>query len=400
MASEFDFLRVKWPKLAAIAADASRLVDISPSSAINSLQTYCQWAADIALDIFEIQVSGGASQMERLEAIQASGLVPAEILQKFHNVRSAGNRTLQELKSSTDLARACVSDCRDIGQWLFREADKEGWPRSESYAPRYGRIPIEGMAGAPKYDPEFGGSGMGFSRIMRRYGSYITLAAGLLIIAGIAAAVIIGLSNRAQNQQQLLITPTPVAETTPMPDSISLATATPEPTATLEPFVYIEELQPSNKWDEYFHTGKWNYKGNTNNFKVNGTVYEHGIGMFIDSRTILENEARKEASYNLNGMFNKISFSIGADQDFGRYDNRQISGTYIVVIECDGVTVYDSGRQDYEFFAEESVTLTQLGAPSPQRMVIKLIQRKGEKGTLNIVLADFKLYYDPSVSSN
>ena len=148
MASEFDFLRVKWPKLAAMAADASRLADVSPSSALSSLRTYCEWATDIALDFYELQVAGGASQIEKLEALQTSGMVPAEILQKFHNVRSAGTRTsLREIESASLLVHSSIGDCLDIGQWLFREAEKEGWPHIEGYSQSYGAIPMAGIQG-------------------------------------------------------------------------------------------------------------------------------------------------------------------------------------------------------------------------------------------------------------
>ena len=171
MASEFDFLRVKWPKLAAMAADATRLADVSPSSSLLSLRTFCEWACDITLDFYELQVAGGASQIEKLEALQASGMVPSEILQKFHNVRSAGNRTTQkEAESASILVHGCIADCFDIGQWLFREAEKEGWPHVEGYSQSYGVIPMTGLSTEDGAGYDVGGSNKKFSmkRFMRK----------------------------------------------------------------------------------------------------------------------------------------------------------------------------------------------------------------------------------------
>ena len=48
MAQNYDFLRAHWPKLAALASDAMRLVDISPSVSLSSMRTF-EWASGIIL---------------------------------------------------------------------------------------------------------------------------------------------------------------------------------------------------------------------------------------------------------------------------------------------------------------------------------------------------------------
>lgn len=395
MASEFDFLRMKWPKLAAMAADASRLADISPSSSVSSLRTYCEWASDIALDLYEIQVGGGASQIEKLEALQASGLVPAEVLQKFHNVRSAGNRTMQEMSSATDLVHACISDCRDIGQWLFREAEKEGWPRAEGYAPSYGRVPIEGLNNSPQgLDYEEGGGGFRMSKFMRRYGSFVTMGLAAVVVIGLIAAIAIGFGkcsgNNPQNTQ-LMLSPT-VAPITPAPTPGVAATPTPAPTEEPEPFVWMDEIPISQNFScESLYLRQWDIKTRHQKFFMNDVEYEHGIGMFIP-RDAMEKRASQEAVWQVNGDYYKCTFDLGVDQKFG-YDIRQKYGVFQVRLYADGVKIWDSQeKQDYLYFKADNVVQIPAGT---QMLKVRLDQYKGEKGTLNIIMGNFKLYENP-----
>ena len=86
MANEFEFLRSRWPKLAALGADASRLVEFSPVTALSSLRDYCEWAADITLDLLGNALPPETSQDDRIAAMQALGTVPAEIIQKYYDI--------------------------------------------------------------------------------------------------------------------------------------------------------------------------------------------------------------------------------------------------------------------------------------------------------------------------
>ncbi len=394
MASEFDFLRMKWPKLAAMAADASRLADISPSSSVSSLRTYCEWASDIALDLYEIQVGGGASQIEKLEALQASGLVPAEILQKFHNVRSAGNRTLQEMSSSRELVHACLSDCRDIGQWLFREAEKEGWPRAEGYAPSYGHVPIEGLNTKPQGLDYEGGGGMNMPRFMRRYGSFVTMGLAAVVVIGIIVGIVIGFSKCSPgggDDNVLMLSPT-VAPNTPVPTPVQAVTPTPEPTTEPEPFDWVEDLPiASNFTCKTLYQKQWDIKTRHEEFQMNGEIYEHGIGMFIPEDA-MEKRASQEAVWNLNGDYYKCTFDLGVEEKFG-YDIRLKYGVFQVRLYADGVEIWDSQeKQDYQYFKEDNTVQI---PPGTLMLKVRLDQYKGEKGTLNVIMGDFKVYKNP-----
>lgn len=392
MASEFDFLRVKWPKLAAMAADATRLADVSPSSALLSLRTFCEWATDIALDFYELQVAGGASQIEKLEALQSSGMVPSEVLQKFHNVRSADSHTsLRETESASILVRGCISDCLDVGQWLFREAEKEGWPHVDGYSQSYSSIPIAGLGGTSDgsgYD--VGGEyarKFSMSRFMRKYGSVVSLIGVAVLIAVIGIGISFGLKScnkeKAPPQNTIEATPQP----TPDPGPVVAETPTPVPTPVEDPYKYIDELGVANDI-ESFHTSHWRFPTNTNPFTtVNGT-YTQGIGMYIPSKMISKEQASLTEAYNLGGKFYKMTFVLGCETSMC-YDVKDKFGTYEIVILADGKIAWESGWHDYSYTVENQEVI--LGDDCA-RLEIKLKQRKGTNGTLNVVMGNIKMY--------
>ncbi len=396
MASEFDFLRVKWPKLAAMAADASRLADVSPSSALSSLRTYCEWATDIALDFYELQVAGGASQIEKLEALQTSGMVPAEILQKFHNVRSAGSRTsLRDLDSSSKLVHGCIADCLDIGQWLFREAEKEGWPHIDGYSQSYGAIPMAGVQGSSEVEGyEVGGDyqrRFSFSRFMRRYGSMVSLIIAVIVIGGVVIGISALLRGLKTEKEPPVTTIEYTATYTPEPTNIVPETPTPEPTPEEDPFEYIDDIgmtKASGGSGTVFFS-HWNLNGNTDPFTMGGQTYYHGMAFFVKSDQIMETKGSNTVTFYLEGKFDKISFDLGCEQNFG-YDVRANFGTYKITIMADDNEVWPGDRMDYDD------VLTNVTVPLGDDcavLTIKLDQYKGDKGTLNVVMGDFKLFY-------
>jgi hypothetical protein len=389
MASEFDFLRVKWPKLAAMAADATRLADVSPSSALLSLRTFCEWATDIALDFYELQVAGGASQIEKLEALQSSGMVPSEILQKFHNVRSADSHTsLRESESASVLVRGCISDCLDVGQWLFREAEKEGWPHVDGYSQSYSSIPIAGLGASEGGGYDVGGEynrKFSMSRFMRKYGSVVSLVVVVIVIAGIGTGIMVGF--KSCNKEKAPPQNTIEATHTPEPTPIVASTATPVPTPEEDPFDYIDDVQVTkNEPTFYFH--HWNLTNYTEAFKTKSGTYTNGIGMYIPFKRIVHDQASLSEAYSLGGKYNKISFDLACETEMGCYDIKDKFGSYKVTITADGKEVFNSNWRDYDYAGEN------LGGniEGCSRLEITLRQRKGSKGTLNVVMGNVKLY--------
>jgi len=386
MASEFDFLRGKWPKLAAIAADASRLADIIPSSAMKSLEKFTNWSADIALDIYEIQVPGGATQLEKLEALQACGYVPVEILQKFHNVRTAASRTVNDMNSATDLANACISDCREIGQWLSRESDKSGFIPTRQFTPEY-RVPISGM-NTQRQEPDIIPANYRFNRFMRQYGSYVALVAVLLVAVGLIYGITRIFNNKTAEAQDpsVELFQTPEVTYTPAPVVVvEDPEATPE---VVEPeYVLIDNLPIAQEFQiAHLSTGQWNVS-KQRPFQNANQTYDSGLGMFLPSKSISEEWGNDSMTYNLNGLFEKIQFDLFVDTE-GAYGISSEYGMYEIVIYADGEKIYDSDHMYYDDMDE----VTKILPEGTLQLKITLIQKKGSKGTLDVVMGDFFLY--------
>lgn len=387
MASEFDFLRGKWPKLAAIAADASRLVDIIPTSAMKSLEKYTMWSADIALDIYEIQVPGGATQLEKLEALQACGYVPVEVLQKFHNVRTAASRTVNDVNSQTDLANACLSDCREIGQWMIRESEKSGFMPTQQFTPEY-RVPISGMnTHAP--EPDMMPSGYRMNRFMRQYGSYVALVAVVVVIGATIFGITKLFGDRAQDEQSPQVEMFNTAQATHTPPPVVVIEETPAPVELLEPeYVLIDNLFPSQEFEvAQLHVGQWNVS-KARPFQNANQTYDSGIGMYLPSKSISEEWGNDEMVYNLNGTYEKIQFDIFVDTE-GAYGISSEYGMFEIRMYADGEKLYDSDHMFYDDFVDDMLKILPEGT---LQLKIQLIQKKGSKGTLDVVIGDFFLY--------
>lgn len=385
MASEFDFLRGKWPKLAAIAADASRLVDIIPESAMKSLEKFAMWSADIALDIYEIQVPGGATQLEKLEALQACGYVPVEILQKYHNVRTAASRTVSDVNSATDLANACLSDCREVGQWLSRESEKSGFAPTQQFTPEY-RVPISGMKHHMP-EAEMMSNEYKANRFMRQYGSYIVLFVAVLFVGAVVFGITKLIGGKASEDQTTFIAiATPEVTSTPPP--VTIADATEEVDTIIEPeYVLIDHLPIAIKFEvAELHISEWDVKGKRQ-FQNANKVYESGLGMFLLSDDISKEWGNDEMTYNLNGLYEKIHFEIFVDTE-GSYGIYSEYGLFEIYMYADGVKIYDSERMFYNESAEETIILPD----GTLQLKIFLAQQKGSKGTLDVVIGDFFLY--------
>jgi len=390
MASEFDFLRGKWPKLAAIAADASRLVDIIPSSAMKSLERFTMWSADIALDIYEIQVPGGATQLEKLEALQACGYVPVEVLQKFHNVRTAASRSVNDTNSQTDLANACLSDCREIGQWMIRESEKSGFMPTQQFTPEY-RVPISGMnTHAP--EPDMMPSGYRFNRFLRQYGAYVALFAVIVVGAG----AVFGITRLFQNKAAEEEAPAaelfnPVESTyTPAPDSVVAIEETATPEVSLEPeYVLIDNLPIAQDFEvAQLFVGEWRV-GDARPFQNANQTYDSGLGMYLPSDSISESWGNDEMTYNLSGMYESIQFDIFIDTESSAYGISSEYGSFEIRMYADGTKIYETDQSFYDDFYDDIIKILPEGT---LQLKIQLIQKKGTKGTLDVVIGDFFLY--------
>lgn len=488
MANEFEFLRSRWPKLAALGADAARLVDFSPVTALSSLRDYCEWAADITLDVLGNPMAPDTPQLERLSALKAMGSVPPDILQKFHNIRATEDRVSGNPLGDPNEARARMADAVDIGRWLMRQdggvrsgytgrqtpvrggygsvddtyatgrrtpvrresSQNTGSYHTSSYNPgayasgntgsyntsSYQRpsqdeAPYDdGQGGYPEDDYDNGGyaddgyqdgyepprrgrggynggsSGGGgwfdFSRYKRFLTMPVIISAVLVIVLLVALILILSRCGGRTAPNPQGTTPSAIA---PSETFSILVTPTPSPTATpnapannaqikyLDEFAEGDITKSHTAWENYY-LGKWTANSHNANFSIfnggsgsdaKGILYEHGLGWFIKSSDFDSNEARRALTFNTNGQYSALTFDMGVDKEW-LFDDAKDCGTYQLMVFVDDKEdpVWTSEEVNYNYY-KTGISVDVTGA---QKVKIRLIEKKGSKGSLNVVLGN------------
>lgn len=495
MANEFEFLRSRWPKLAALGADAARLVDFSPVTALSSLRDYCEWAADITLDVLGNPMAPDTPQLERLSALKAMGSVPPDILQKFHNIRATEDRVSGNPLGDPNEARARMADAVDIGRWLMRQdggvrsgytgrqtpvrggygsgddtyatgrrtpvrrepSQNTGSYHTSSYNPgayasgntgsyntsSYQRPPQDeapyddGQGGYPEdgydnggyaddgyqdgydngqdgYEPPRrgrggynGGSSGGGGRFdLSRYKRFLTMpviiSAVLVIVLLVALILILSRCGGRTAPDPQGTTP---SATAPSETLSILVTPTPSPTATpnapannaqikyLDEFAEGDITKSHTAWENYY-LGKWTANSHNASFSIfnggsgsdaKGILYEHGLGWFIKSSDFDSNEARRALTFNTNGQYSALTFDMGVDKEW-LFDDAKDCGTYQLMVFVDDKEdpVWTSEEVNYNYY-KTGISVDVTGA---QKVKIRLIEKKGSKGSLNVVLGN------------
>ena len=372
--TDFNFLRIKWPKLAAIAADASRLVEVSPASAMATMQNFCEWAADIVLDLYDIGTQNGITQQEKLETLRATGHVPPEVIARFNNILVSGGRRAYRINEDVEEARQAIVDVYEIGRWLNKEADRVGWPpRNNGFRPA--------MSTSMSYSNNSDSFTGRVSRAAKPMLPIIGLgAAGVLIVV----VLIIGISAwvRSGGDKKPVDN---VISATPSSLLVTMPTDTPEPTPTPEVLVYLDTLEPSSK-PEGYHPKVWKFNGNESKFAIGDKEYDNGIGFYIPSKAITQTQASKSLTYDLGGKYSRLRFDLGVDANL---DYAKGYGYFRIRIYTDDDTdpVYDSKKQEYTFTALGQ----DIDIHNCNKLKISLTEYKGDKGTINVVLGDIRL---------
>ncbi len=367
--TDFNFLRIKWPKLAAIAADASRLVEVSPSSAVSTMQNFCEWATDIALDLYSVRVQNGITQQEKMNLLESTGNVPTEILTRMNNILMAGGRRVYHVHEDVEEARRCIDDVYEIARWLNREADRAGWP------PRSGnvyRAPASSVASSAD-------SRLFPGEIRRPAAPYLKLAGlGVFAVAAVVLLIvgIIKIAGRGGDQDAVTLSSSPSSTATRV---LEIATDSPTPVPEVE--VYLDTIDPSGAPDKGYYKATWK---DDKALTIADKAYEHGIGWFIPSSTIRESSASASVKYALEGKYNLLRFDLGVDANM---DYGEGYGTFRITIYADDEEVYDSDKQEYDYTEYG----TEVDLKGCDTMKIVLTEKKGSKGTINVVLGDIRL---------
>jgi hypothetical protein len=382
--TDFNFLRIKWPKLAAIAADASRLVEVSPASAVSTMQGFCEWAADIALDMYDISTQNGITQQEKLETLKATGHVPTDVLGRFQNVMLAGQRRLYRQNEDVEEARICLEDIYEVGRWLNKEADRAGWPpRSEYYHPIITPLGMQADGGGGGFT-----SSGGFAEKLKGFQPFIFMGIGAVVVVALAVfGIVLVLKGPSGTPSPTLpvITPTPTVSTTPMLRTEPGTDITPSPEP--ETFKYVDELTITGTQNT-FYKKLWKFKSGDIKFTIGDQRYENGIGLYIVKSYITKTQGTMTLKCKLDATYEKVIFDLGADANIG-YGTGY--GKYRIQIYCDSdktTAIYDSNLNEYTF-TDLGVTANLVSGC--ETLVIKLTEQKGTKGTINVVLGALRL---------
>ncbi len=369
--TDFNFLRIKWPKLAAIAADASRLVEVSPSSAVSTMQNFCEWATDIALDLYSVRVQNGITQQEKMDLLGSTGNVPTEIVTRMNNILMAGGHRVYHVHEDVEEARRCIDDVYEIARWLNREADRAGWP------PRGGNVyrpPVSSGAGSSAAD-----SRLFPGEIRRPAAPYLKLAGlGVFAVAAVVLLIvgIIKIAGRGGDQDVVTLSSSPSATSSSV---LIIPTDTPTPAPEVE--VYLDTINASDAPNKGFYKAAWK---DDKALTIADKAYEHGIGWFIPSSSIAESSASASVKYALDGKYDLLRFDLGVDANMDYGDGY---GTFRITIYADDEEVYDSDKQEYDYTEYG----TEVDLKGCDTMKIVLTEKKGSKGTINVVLGDMRL---------
>ncbi len=440
MAHDFDFLRARWPKLAALASDAKRLVTVSPTVSISSMLTFCEWASDIILRMADIPVSEEADLYEKLEAMRRSRSIPPEIVSRFENIQAAPEKMHNPL-GNAEISSACLDDLNDIAQWMVRFDSRGGHKaapaapspsRAQSSAPSYQEQDAslysqeeDGQDAYPQQDPGYdasdytddgyqdtlqdgyedditaGPTRRSFSSQPKGFLSRLTKGgshggANPLVII-IPAVLVIGLLTwlgfiiAGKNKPISAPAVSPTIASNALPDA---STPTPSPTPVITPapevVTYLQDMtfSSSSTLDlNTIHKGRWSSERYSGEFNIDGTTYDHGLGMYIPSSAITDVRATKTLVIDLGGQYNTFITDYGAERNWD-YGNSADRGSYRITIKVDGVTAYTGDGLSGPDGGVKDVRVNVTGA---QTLTIELTQRKGSKGTLNIVLGDARL---------
>ena len=387
--TDFNFLRIKWPKLAAIAADAGRLVEVSPASAIQTMQNFCEWAADIALDFYEINAQNGTTQQEKIDTLRATGHVPADIVERFRSIMLAGGRRMYRDNEDVEEARQCIEDVYEIGRWLNKEADRAGWPpRSDYYRPVITPLGSQAEGG--------GGGGFSSGRISQAFGNFkplILLGAGAIVVIGLAIWGVSSIVANSNGPKATLpnLTPTPTVKPTDTPILVTMpvdaVTATPAP----ETYVFLDTLT-AKVTKETFYKNKWK----TDPLTIGDKTYTNGFGMYIPRGKISGTDGTWSMEFhNLDGKYSKLKFDLGADANPKWYGSGYGYFRIRIYVDSTSNLVYDMGIPDVDEGGLKEYTFTDFGREvniaGANKLIIRLTERKGSKGTINVVLGDARL---------
>ena len=115
----FEFLRKDWPELADFGAYAEEYAFSDPQSALIKLRSYSEFMVNFIYRKLNLPCLPKASFHEKLIGEDFVQLASAPVLDKFHAIKTLGNKAAHENKGTDKDAVFAVKQCYQLGAWFY-----------------------------------------------------------------------------------------------------------------------------------------------------------------------------------------------------------------------------------------------------------------------------------------
>lgn len=115
----FEFLRPKWPELAALGGFAETYAHPDPVGAIIKLRLYCEQIAEWIHFNQGLRKTYNATIVDLLDNQSFKDVVPEVVLSKLHLLRQEGNKAAHGNKGDERSALRLTQEAYNIGRWMY-----------------------------------------------------------------------------------------------------------------------------------------------------------------------------------------------------------------------------------------------------------------------------------------
>jgi type I restriction enzyme R subunit len=117
--SNFDFLKSKWPDLAATGRQAEGYLNTDPNAAIFKTRLYAEKLIDLFLVYFKIDIDFNANFHEKISCLgRIKGINPA-VVDLFTLVRRIGNKAVHTDYGDIKDAKECIKSIFKLSAWFY-----------------------------------------------------------------------------------------------------------------------------------------------------------------------------------------------------------------------------------------------------------------------------------------
>ena len=133
----FHRLTGEWSAIRKKGEEAEKYADLDPSAALIKLRIFAEKLMDkiIHKEDLEMVVAQTDRQVDKLKKLELLGILPDKILEKFHDIRSAGNQAAHRGKGTSKEARMLLWQASYLAKWFVEDYLKMRAKMEEAVAP-------------------------------------------------------------------------------------------------------------------------------------------------------------------------------------------------------------------------------------------------------------------------